>query len=1200
MPEIQNSQALDELISHAKTIGGGSNPKFTAERFLLTVLEVLDGSYLPAAGNPFSEYEETVKRQYARPAVQQALRAYVDDCKQGFLDVMYIQQKLIEAKAAAAKEGEETLSPEHLLECILNDPSKAIKTCLEAQDSTAEAAKPETLNPGDIAAMLSGKKISVPTPKQAPQDAAEQAEPAEPAPEQPEQPAPEPPKTEKLDAAGISSLLGAKKDILSGLTGQKSAPQQQPEVVQEKLTLGELTQKVKNVRDTLKGIVFGQDHAVNLFAGGYFQGELLAMSDKERVRPRATFLFAGPPGVGKTLLAEEAAKALGLPFMRFDMSEYADKEANIEFAGADNVYKNAKEGNVTGFVAKNPRCVLLFDEIEKANLVVIHLFLQLLDAGRLRDNFTDQEVSFKDAIIFFTTNAGRSIYQENTTDNYAVLSRKVILRAIEKDTNPVTGGAFFPAAILSRFSSGNVVMFNHISAHNLRRIVKKELTRQTENFEAANNVKVRIDEQVYNALLFAEGGAADARAIRGRAESFFVSELFELLRLVSVEKVNSEVDDIREISIEVELPEQPEVRGLFTPADNPKALLFASDKTAALCREKAEGCDLLHVQTVEEAAGLLRKDSVDMILIDLSVGLTRGSDHLNIEDVESVSRDFYRYVMENYPSLPVHILETDDQSFSEEEKNTYLQQGVRGFLGISQGDDSFTKRLSALCVEMHQQNSMLTLARANRIVTFGTAQTVTDGGAHAHILLYDFRLKTAVDSEDQANVLSAVSRPDVKFDQVIGAEDAKKELKYFVEYLRNPKKYLGTGVTAPKGVLLYGPPGTGKTMLAKAMAAESDVTFIAAEGNQFLKKYVGEGPELVHSLFRTARKYAPAILFVDEIDTIARKRTGSEFTHASEEILTAFLAEMDGFKKDPSKPVFVLAATNYDVDESSDKGLDPAMMRRFDRRVFIDLPRREDRVTYIRMKLASNPAFHISENEIENLTVRSTGMSLAQLESVFELALRSTIREGSTEVTDAILEDAFETFNSGDEKKWDASTLERVARHEAGHTFLCWESGENPSYVTIVARGSHGGYMQHDDRENKPIATRDDLLARIRTSLGGRAAELVYYGVEDGISTGPSGDLEAATRTAQSMLCYYGMEKDFGLSVVDPRADSQTAPLVREAVNKLLDEQMEEAIRLIRENREAIDALVDALKQQDHLTGDEIDKVLSAHASRRN
>ncbi|WP_300347374.1 AAA family ATPase [uncultured Oscillibacter sp.] len=301
------------------------------------------------------------------------------------------------------------------------------------------------------------------------------------------------------------------------------------------------------------------------------------------------------------------------------------------------------------------------------------------------------------------------------------------------------------------------------------------------------------------------------------------------------------------------------------------------------------------------------------------------------------------------------------------------------------------------------------------------------------------------------------------------------------------------------------------------MAGESDVTFIAAEGNQFLKKYVGEGPESVHALFNTARKYAPSILFVDEIDAIGKNRDGSDGVNSAD-VLTAFLTEMDGFNVKSDKPVFVLAATNFDINDNGARSLDPALVRRFDNKIMVDLPNKAERGLYIKQKTNAHPAIDVSDGEIENIAMRSTGMSLAELELVLELALRNAVKSENFTVTDEILENAFESFNSGEVKKWAPEELERTARHEAGHALLCWLGGETPSYLTIVARASHGGYMQHGGNEDKGSYTKEELLARIRTALGGRAAETVYYGDYGGVSTGARSDLQNATRTAEHMM----------------------------------------------------------------------------------
>lgn len=302
---------------------------------------------------------------------------------------------------------------------------------------------------------------------------------------------------------------------------------------------------------------------------------------------------------------------------------------------------------------------------------------------------------------------------------------------------------------------------------------------------------------------------------------------------------------------------------------------------------------------------------------------------------------------------------------------------------------------------------------------------------------------------------------------------------------------------------------------------------------------------------------------------------------------------MDGFVNDPSRPVFVLAATNFEVEQGNERSLDAALLRRFDRRIYLDLPGKQDRVRFLKLTAAKNPAIQISEEKIENIAMRSTGMSLAEIESAVELALRSAVREGGSVVNDDIFEEAFETFNGGEKKKWDESQLERVARHEAGHALLCWLGGETPSYLTVVARRGHGGYMQHADREGKEIYTKEELLGRVRTALGGRAAEIVFYGEEEGLSTGASGDLASATSLVRRMVCVFGMEESFGLAVSDDASGSISSE-VKVIINRILKEQMEESVRLISENRNKIDALVRELLVKNHLNGTQIDEILGA------
>ena len=958
--------------------------------------------------------------------------------------------------------------------------------------------------------------------------------------------------------------------------------------------IGEIVSEVKSLKASLLERVFGQDHAINVFITGYFHAQLAHRIKKDPTKPKATFLFAGPPGTGKTFLSETVAELLKLPFARFDMSEYSEKEANLEFCGSDKVYKGAKEGNVTSFVKNNPKCVLLFDEVEKAHINVIHLFLQMLDAGRLRDNYTDEEVPFSDAIIILTTNAGKNLYEDLTITNLSTLPKKRIMKALATDRGP-SGGQLFPEPICSRFSAGNVVMFNHLGASALVDIAKKELTTNIENFNKALLKILTLDNKVPAAIMMAEGGKADARAIKGRANGFFHDELYELFRLIEP----SQIDSLENITIKADVPNDDKIKPMFENSKENEVLIFASESLSAEIRSKVKSVKLHTTDSLEEAKKILFENHITAIACDVRCGMTgKEGKLLNAEDIESVGQEFLAYVLEKHP-MPTYIIQRQEGEISIEEMFSFSKIGVRDVLTVkTKKKNELDNAIKTLCEDAYRQSNMLKLAGENKVMSFKTSQSVSRDGKRAEIRLFGFDLSLAPDTGDSKSILEGGEKPKVRFDDVIGAKDAKDELKYFVEYLKDPVSFMKRGVRAPRGVLLYGPPGTGKTLLAKAMAGESDVTFMPVDGNSFLKRYVGEGAETVHKLFASARKYAPAVVFIDEIDAIAKDRNANtSSTNAEAATLTAFLTEMDGFNTDTSKPVFILAATNFNIDPKKGVSLDPALLRRFDRRILVDLPDKDERAKYLAMKLKKYPVIKLTESEIDNIAIRSSGMSLADLESVIEFALRNAIK-GNGEIGDKEFEHAFETFNGGEQRLWSDRELENTARHEAGHSLIYWLSGNVPTYVTIVARGSHGGYMQYNE-EDKFSYTKKELLERIRCSLGGRAAELVYYGEEEGLTTGASADLYSATRNAESIICTYGMDEQIGL--VSSRAlegDVEYKSLVRRRINEILSQELEIAKQLISDNKEAVDALVSALIKKTYLKGDEIDAIFKAHVKK--
>lgn len=254
----------------------------------------------------------------------------------------------------------------------------------------------------------------------------------------------------------------------------------------KKPTMEQLAAKTVQIREQLMQKVIGQDNIIAEFANGYFEGELSVFTEKNRCSPKAIFLFAGSPGVGKSYLATEAAKALELPVKRFDMSSYADDVSASELTGAGANFKSPKPGALTGFVHDHPSSMLIFDEIEKAHPKVINLFLQVLDAGTLYDNKYEANIAFGETVIIFTTNAGKSLYQDTTKHNYSDVPKKVILDALDKECHPVTGRPVFPQAICSRLATGNVLLFNHLTAHQLSTIAARKLMEQQAAFRKSD------------------------------------------------------------------------------------------------------------------------------------------------------------------------------------------------------------------------------------------------------------------------------------------------------------------------------------------------------------------------------------------------------------------------------------------------------------------------------------------------------------------------------------------------------------------------------------------------------------------------------------------------------------------------------------------------------------------------------------------
>ena len=443
----------------------------------------------------------------------------------------------------------------------------------------------------------------------------------------------------------------------------------------------------------------------------------------------------------------------------------------------------------------------------------------------------------------------------------------------------------------------------------------------------------------------------------------------------------------------------------------------------------------------------------------------------------------------------------------------------------------------------------------------------------------------------------------IHFADVAGEDEAKENLQEIVNYLHDPGKYQEIGASMPKGILLVGPPGTGKTMLAKAVAGESQVPFFSISGSEFVEMFVGMGATTVRDLFSQAKEKAPCIVFIDEIDAIGQKRSGGQYggNDEREQTLNQLLTEMDGF--DDNSGVIILAATNRP------ESLDPALTRpgRFDRRVPVELPDLKGREEILKVharkiKLAENVDF----STVARMASGASGAELANI--VNEAALRA-VRDGRKLVTQADLEESIETVIAGYQKKNAILTDKEkwiVSYHEIGHALVAARQTHSAPVqkITIIPRTSGAlGYTMQVEEGNHYLMSREEIENKIATFTGGRAAEEVVFG---SVTTGASNDIEQATKLARAMLTRYGMSDEFGMVALETVTNQylggdtslacspETQAKIDQLVVDLVERQHQKALQILRDDRQKLDELARFLHEKETITGQEFMSILNA------
>ena len=499
---------------------------------------------------------------------------------------------------------------------------------------------------------------------------------------------------------------------------------------------------------------------------------------------------------------------------------------------------------------------------------------------------------------------------------------------------------------------------------------------------------------------------------------------------------------------------------------------------------------------------------------------------------------------------------------------------------------------------------------------WGPTIIIVGGTAILFLILFSRMSSTVNASNRQAMDFNRsrarrVNTSKVKFDDVAGADEEKNEMKELVDYLKEPKKFTKFGAKLPKGVLLVGPPGCGKTLLAKAVAGEAGVPFFSISGSDFVEMFVGVGAGRVRDMFRIAKENAPCLVFIDEIDAVGRQRGAGlgGGNDEREQTLNQLLVEMDGFNDNAG--IIVIAATNRD------DVLDPALLRagRFDRKITVSLPDRKGREAIF--KVHSRNKKLDKEVNFENIARRTVGFSGADIENIMNEAAILAIRANRESISVDDIDEAIDRRVAGPAKSSRSLTpheKEMIAYHESGHAIigLKYPHSDKVQKITIIPRGNTGGHVRMTPEDDRFTNSKKELIARIVGLMGGRASEEIFC---DDISNGASSDIEVATAIARAMVCEWGMsdlgpiqyERDTGsvflgrdYTNTQKNFSVETATKIDNEIRKIIDFAHQEALRVIKENKDDVILLAKTLVDHEQITAEEIDYLMENRHLKRD
>ncbi|MGS2719326.1 AAA family ATPase [Paraglaciecola aestuariivivens] len=930
----------------------------------------------------------------------------------------------------------------------------------------------------------------------------------------------------------------------------------------------QLARASKTLKKQLSTKVVGQDCAINSVAKGF-----LASTLKAGQGPRLIYTFVGPSGVGKTYLASLFANYLNeiegtdYQFSSYNMESYVDEKDAMRLFGSGNQYVDSALGTLTTSVRNYPRQVILFDEIEKAHTSVVSSLLSLLDSGVVKDNTLQSPVDFSQCIVVFTSNLGQETFLKNKTQQ--TLN---VFEVLKTAKNPDTGVGFSPE-LVNRLAKGFPIIFNSLKINHLIRLAEKEVLAPAN----LNGVNFTLAPEFSAFLLQSISPDISVRRLQSAIAKFQAEALLKAEEYLE--------DEISDICIKVKLADE------FQSKDNHIKVLFLDDDHKLIDTKKRfnlgqsatefAGVSVSHCHNIKEFESHLTQQNPDAVLLDLEV----------INSAASLQNTIQRIIDCN-PGIAIFTYVVDEQ------KNVSdicsINNELREHFVLSPQNEAkpqlenLVERVRYYLVTERQVRK---LSKRHQALTYSLDAHKSDSGLV--LTINNFNHQQMVFSEDLTNTdFFDFSLPDIGLQDVIGLSRAKKRLTEVIGWMNQPSKLAAMQVDMPTGFLFAGPPGTGKTLLAKALAGECQLPFFNVSAADLSSQYKGGTTQNIRQLFSTARKYAPAIIFIDEIDAIGRKRSQKDQGDGNL-VVNTLLTEMDGFNQS-DEPVFVLAATNYP------EALDSALTRpgRFDETIVCDLPNKAARQQFFDLFI-NKQNITWPKSDIAKLVSRTQGLSSAEIEQI----LRESVYQAVSDNQSISVEHVNESINrisyglpsdkvimSDEEKK-------RTAYHETGHLLAYKLLFPNlpVDFITIIPRDQSLGFVATGRPDKYNGNTRVTIGHHLQVLLAGRVAEKILTGGDDFVSTGASSDIEKATYMAMSAIYEGGLSDDIGavnLSLLTKFEESDLLHTAQQNVRKWIFESEKLAEKLLLDNFELFEHFAQVLLQKESMHGEQIDEVI--------